>query len=63
MKLDVLTSMPFPSAITWRRIRSTISMIDPFIDGSSHISDTGSLDVPAISLDEDITEMVDQLAL
>ncbi|MFQ7183496.1 Uncharacterised protein [Hungatella hathewayi] len=36
---------------------------DPFIDGSSHISDTGSLDVPAISLDEDITEMVDLIKM
>ena len=32
---------------------------DPFIEGSSHISETGALEVPSISLDEDISEQVD----
>ena len=36
---------------------------DPFIDGSSRISETGSLDVIAISLDEDITETVDLIKM
>ena len=38
--------------------RRYILHFDPFIEGSSRISATGSLEVPAVSLDEDISEQV-----
>lgn len=43
--------------------RNGTLQFDPYIDGSSHISETGTLEVCAVCLDEDITEPVDLIKM